>query len=50
MNISEKLSEQQLQNILLTIYEKGQSEKNINVTELIEEIKEHIMTVVNATE
>jgi hypothetical protein len=42
MNISENLTQQKLQEILMNIYIKGQ-ETDIKVTDLIEEIKQQVM-------
>lgn len=44
MNISEKLTQQNLQEIMKGIYKKGQEAEDINVVEIIEEIKQLVMT------
>jgi hypothetical protein len=46
MNISEKLTEQKLQQILTNIYVKGQETENITVSDLIEEIKQQVMSAI----
>ncbi|WP_338789106.1 hypothetical protein [Metabacillus sp. FJAT-53654] len=43
MNFYEKLTEQNLQEILENVYKKGQETENISVLELIEEIKLQFM-------
>ncbi|MEH7106948.1 MULTISPECIES: hypothetical protein [Bacillaceae] len=43
MKISENLSQQKFQEILVEIYNKGSQNTNIKVKELIEEIKQHLM-------
>ena len=45
MNISEKLTEQKLQSILLNVYQKGQETENIKVTDIIEDIKIQLLSV-----
>ncbi|WP_342432769.1 hypothetical protein [Neobacillus sp. FSL H8-0543] len=42
MNVSEKFDQQMLKEILIDIYEKGQENKDINVVDLINEIKSQI--------
>ncbi len=44
MTISETLSQQKFQEILTNIYLKGQESENIKLIELIEEIKELVLT------
>ncbi|MEH7388539.1 hypothetical protein V7147_24545 [Bacillus sp. JJ1521] len=46
MNISEKLSQQDLQQILVNIYNKGQELENIETKELIEEIKNQFLAFI----
>lgn len=50
MNISEKLSQKELQNILLNIYEKGQELEEKEIVNIIEDIKQQILTVINSKE
>jgi hypothetical protein len=45
MNISEKLTQQQIQEILFHVYKKGQESENIKARDLIQEIKQHILSV-----
>ncbi len=49
MNISEKLSEKQLKDILINNYDKGLEDNNVNVIELIEEIKKQIIISINSS-
>jgi hypothetical protein len=44
MNISEKVNQEQLQEILLNIYHKGIENENISVEALIEDIKHELMS------
>lgn len=39
MSIADKCTQEKLQNILLSIYKKGQESKDISVLEMIEDIK-----------
>ncbi|MFE7060553.1 hypothetical protein ACFVAD_00205 [Sutcliffiella sp. NPDC057660] len=39
MSIGDKCTQEKLQNILLSIYKKGQESKDISVLEVIEDIK-----------
>lgn len=50
MNISEKLTGQQLQEILKLIYEKGQQSDKLEARDLILEIKQHIISVIHSSE
>ncbi|WP_180955512.1 MULTISPECIES: hypothetical protein [Bacillus] len=47
MDISEKLTQKSLQEILIKIYMKGQESDKIEVKELIEEIKQQVISAVN---
>ncbi|MGX2961374.1 hypothetical protein JNUCC23_19270 [Peribacillus sp. JNUCC 23] len=47
MNISEKLTQQQFQDILINIYKKGQESERLEATELINDIKQQMMFVMN---
>ncbi|WP_158638537.1 hypothetical protein [Metabacillus litoralis] len=47
MNISEKLTSQQLQEILMNIYVIGQESDEINVKDVLKEIMEQILFEVN---
>lgn len=47
MNISEKLTQQQFQDILINIYKKGQESEGLEATELINDIKQQMMFVMN---
>ncbi|MFD0829844.1 hypothetical protein ACT8ZR_30155 [Neobacillus sp. M.A.Huq-85] len=44
MALSETLTQQKFAEILTIIYRKGQDSKNINVTDLIEEIKQQVLS------
>ncbi|MDQ0242569.1 ribulose bisphosphate carboxylase small subunit [Bacillus fengqiuensis] len=44
MNISDKLTQQQFQEILFNIYKKGQESEKMEAAELINEIKRQIMS------
>lgn len=44
MNIFEKLTQQKLQNILMDIMEKGNDSKDLNVNEIVDEIKQRLLT------
>ncbi|KMY51881.1 hypothetical protein [Peribacillus loiseleuriae] len=46
-NISEKLTQQQFQDILINIYKKSQESERLEVTELINDIKQQMMFVMN---
>lgn len=50
MNIAEKLTQQDFQELLIKIYKKGQESKDIEVVDLIEEIKQHIISVCSSKE
>ncbi len=47
MNISEKLTQQQFQEILMHIYKRGQESKNVEVKCLIEEIKQQLISIMH---
>ncbi|MEH7096684.1 hypothetical protein [Neobacillus vireti] len=47
MNISEKLTEHELLEILLTSYKKGQEKDHILVADLLEEMKQLVLSVIN---
>lgn len=49
MNISDKLTQQQFQEILLNIYKKGQESERIKAIDLVNEIKQQIMFVMNSS-
>ncbi|MGG0237750.1 hypothetical protein [Bacillus rhizoplanae] len=49
MNISGKLTQQQLQEILMQIYKRGQESKNVEVKHLIEEIKEQLISIIHTS-
>lgn len=44
MKISETLTQQKFQELLINIYLKGQTSENINHIELIEEIKQQVVS------
>ncbi|MDQ0198782.1 hypothetical protein [Neobacillus ginsengisoli] len=44
MKISETLTPQKFQEILISTYLRGQENESINVTELIEEIKQQVLS------
>ncbi|MBT2699459.1 hypothetical protein J7E79_18910 [Bacillus sp. ISL-40] len=44
MKISVTLTQQKFQELLLNIYLKGQTSENINLIELIEEIKQQVVS------
>lgn len=43
MDVSEYLTEEELKEILLTLYEKGMSEVDLGLNEYVNEIKQHII-------
>ncbi len=49
MNISEKLTEQQLREILMHIYIRGQESKSVEVKYLIEEIKQQLISIMHTS-
>ncbi|MDT8861104.1 hypothetical protein N0O92_12750 [Alkalihalobacillus sp. MEB130] len=49
MKIADKIDQDKLQEILITIYKKGLETENIGVTEIIEEIKQEFMTATKVT-
>lgn len=50
MNIAEKLTQQDFREILLKVYQKGEESKNMEAIDLIEEIKQQIISVVRQKE
>lgn len=50
MDISEKLTQQQLQDILFDIMVKGNESTNLNVTDVIDEIKHKLVTAIGTPE
>lgn len=48
MNISQKLTQQQLQEILENIYKKGHESKEIRVKDIIEELKRQILSAISS--
>ena len=46
MNISEKLTQQQLRNILMGIMEKGNVSKDLSVKEVVDDIKQQLLTAI----
>ncbi len=46
MKSEEKLTEQHLQEILVSVYKKGQETDNISVMEIIEEIKQQFLSYI----
>ncbi|MBM7651859.1 hypothetical protein JOC76_001314 [Neobacillus cucumis] len=44
-SISDKLTQQKFQEILLNTYLKGTEEKSIKVSDLIEEIKQQVLNI-----
>ncbi|WP_157094429.1 hypothetical protein [Metabacillus litoralis] len=48
MNISKKLTSQQLQEILMNIYVLSQESEEMNVKDVVNEIKEQILLEVNS--
>lgn len=49
MNISEKLTEQKVEEILMSIYGKGQQSDKLEARDLILEIKQHIILVIHSS-
>lgn len=47
-DISEKLTQDQLQAILMEIYKKGHQSGNLDVKDLINDIKRQIITLINS--
>lgn len=47
MSITDKCTQEKLQNILLSIYKKGQESKDISVLEIIEDIKLEFLDINN---
>jgi hypothetical protein len=47
MNISDKLTQEKLLEILTDSYIKGQGKENIRVADLLDEMKKKVMVVVN---
>lgn len=50
MSIADKCTHEKLQNILLSIYKKGQDSKDISVLEMIEDIKLEFLNITNNRE
>jgi hypothetical protein len=50
MKISEKLTQQKLLEILVATYVRGQENENIQMTELLEEIKQKVLTVTHTND
>lgn len=48
MLISKKLTQEKLQEILLDIYRKGQEDGNINVIDVIEDIKQQVIVAITS--
>lgn len=48
MNISDKLTEQKLLEIMVASYTKGHEKESIQITEMLEEIKQQVLSVVNS--
>lgn len=44
INIAEKLTQQQFQEILMHVYIRGQESKNVKVKYLVEEIKQKLIS------
>ena len=44
MALSDTLTQQKFAEILTMIYQKGQDSKNINISDLIEEIKQQVLS------
>ncbi|MEH7016224.1 MULTISPECIES: hypothetical protein [Bacillus] len=49
MNISEKLTQQQFEEILMYIYKRGQESKNVEAKYLIEEIKQQLISITHTS-
>ena len=47
MNISEQLSREQFQEMLIRIYQKGEESKNIRTIDFINEIKQQLLAVMS---
>ncbi len=50
MSISEKLTAEQLQEILLTMYQKGNETESMKLLEAIEEIRNQFLGVIDTNE
>ena len=48
MSISEKLTQQKLLEILVTTYIKGQEKEDIQMIDLLEDMKQQVLSVLNA--
>jgi hypothetical protein len=47
MNISDKLTQQKLLEILVSSYIKGQENKNIQTIEILEDMKQKFLSIIN---
>ncbi|MDQ0256571.1 hypothetical protein J2S74_003993 [Evansella vedderi] len=47
MNDFEKITQEKLQEILLSTYNKVEETKNINIIEVVESIKEEILSIID---
>ncbi|WP_176699688.1 hypothetical protein [Neobacillus massiliamazoniensis] len=47
MNISDKLTQQKLLEILVSSYIKGQENKNIQTIEILEDMKQKFLSIMN---
>ena len=47
MNISEQLSREQFQEMLIRIYQKGEESENIRTIDFINEIKQQLLAVMS---
>ncbi|MBT2657092.1 hypothetical protein J7E81_17985 [Bacillus sp. ISL-18] len=47
MNVSEELTQEKFQEILINTYKRGMEAKNLKVVEIIEEIKKQVLSVKN---
>jgi hypothetical protein len=47
MNISDKLTQQKLLEILVSSYIKGQEDENIQTIELLEDMKQKFISIIN---
>ncbi|WP_251549877.1 hypothetical protein [Neobacillus muris] len=50
MDIYEKLSQQELLKILMAAYTKGNEEDHIQMGEIIEDMKDKVLTIINLNE
>lgn len=49
MNISEQLSLEQFQEMLIRIYQKGEESENIRTIDFIDEIKQELLAVMSSS-